>query len=176
RLHVTRRRRRMALIAKLRDLLIAQQMAVRAAVRFVAALTALEGEPEVLEDERALHLAVAAEARPLLAVAQHRAIGGAVRLMAVDARDHTFRHLVPLRQREGRPDGRVAAIAERHRRLLVAPGGAAQRLPQRIACPYHEAPAAPVWIVAVGAGHVGARVLPSGEAVQGRFIAMTAET
>src|SRR5262245_65405072 len=62
RLHVIRRRRRVALVAELGDLLVAQQMAVRTPVWLVAALTALEGEAEVLEDERPFDLPGAPEA------------------------------------------------------------------------------------------------------------------
>src|SRR5262245_37050846 len=102
----------MALVAELRDLLVAQQMTVRAAVRHVAGLATLEGEPDVLEDERTLHLAVAAEARVLLAIAQQRVLGRPVRLVAVDARDHAFGHLVVLGERERRAHGRMAAVAE----------------------------------------------------------------
>src|SRR5213076_3140827 len=60
RLHVARRRHGVTLVAELGVLLVEQQVAVRAAVRLVAAPAALEREPDVLEDERALHLAVAA--------------------------------------------------------------------------------------------------------------------
>src|SRR5262249_50028612 len=102
RLHVARRRRGGTLVAELGDLLVEQQMAVRAAVWLVAASAALEREPDVLEDERALDLAVAAEARPLIGVAQQRSFGRAVWLVAVDARHHAFRNLVMLGQREGR--------------------------------------------------------------------------
>jgi len=69
----------------------------------------------------------------------------------------------------------MAPVAERHSRLLVAPGRPAHRLRKRIARPDHEAPAAPVRIVAVGAGHVGARVLTGREPVQGRFLAVAAQ-
>src|SRR5262249_22316779 len=71
-LHVARRRRRVALVAELRHLLVAQEMAVRTAVRLVAGLTPLDGEAEVLEDERTLHLSVAAERRPPPALAKQR--------------------------------------------------------------------------------------------------------
>src|SRR5262249_3902249 len=155
---------------------VEQQMTVRAAVRLVAALTPLERESDVLEDEGPLHLTVATEARPLLVVAKHRVLGGAVRLVAVDTRDHAFGHLVVLGEREGRTPGRMAPVAERHRRLLVAPRRAAHRLRKRLACPYHEAPAAPVRIVAVDTGHVGTRVFSAGESVQGRFVTVAAET
>src|SRR5262249_10921393 len=93
RLHVTRRGRRMALIAELGDLLVTQQMPVRAAVRLVAAPAAFQREPAVLVDERPLPLAVAAEAGVLLAVAQQRGVGRPVGVVGVGVGGNGLRGL-----------------------------------------------------------------------------------
>src|SRR5690348_10933872 len=66
RLDVALRRDRVALVAELGDLLADEQVPVHAPVGVVAARAPLRHEREVLEDERALELAVATEARPVV--------------------------------------------------------------------------------------------------------------
>src|SRR5262249_56505771 len=103
---------------------------------------------------------VTAEARLLLAASQHRVLGRAVRLVAVDARHDALGYLVALGQREERANGGMAAVAERHRRLLVAPRRAAHRLGERIGGPDHGSSDAPMRVWAKRAADAGAGRLP----------------
>src|SRR6185295_9299757 len=99
-LDVARGRDGVTLVAQQRHRLPREEMAVRAAVRLVAARAALAHDAGGLEHERPRDVVAALAAAAIVRLAEAPEVRGAVRLVAVEARGGRRAGAVPLRKRE----------------------------------------------------------------------------